>query len=72
MKSVNMTSKQVRNLVKLCAENAKERENALCNAFCELKPEKAEEKENESNHVIFGIDTLYINILRELERIEKF
>lgn len=70
-KSINMTSRQVRNLLSLAFENANKQAEKSAAGFIKFNPAHENERARDLQIEQCGINNLYYKIISELERIEK-
>ena len=70
-KSVNMTSRQVRNMLGCAFDNAIESAKRNAKFYIALNPDDAERRNRDLDLELCGIENLYHKMLSEIERAEK-
>lgn len=70
-KSVNMTSKEVKNILALAFENANHIAEKNCDGYIAYNPQDKDRRTNDLQIEKIGINNLYYRILSEIERIEN-
>lgn len=70
-KSVNITSKELRNILALARENANSIARKNADGYIKYNPQDKDRRSRDLQIEICGIDNLYYRILKEIERIEN-
>lgn len=70
-KSVNITSKELRNILASSRENANSIAKKNADGYIKYNPQDKERRNRDLQIEICGIDNLYYRILKEIERIES-
>lgn len=70
-KSVNITSKELKNILVLARENANSIARKNADGYIKYNPQDKDRRNHDLQIEICGIDNLYYRILKEIERIES-
>lgn len=70
-RSVNLSSREARNMLACAFENAVNTARKNCDAFCAWNPGQEERRRHELDIELCGINNLYYRMIDELDRIEK-
>lgn len=70
-KSINITSKELRNILALSRENAYSIARKNADGYIKYNPQDKDRRNYDLQIEICGVDNLYYRILKEIERIES-